>query len=322
MIWFERVSLSLILMVSVWICCITGYSQGREPDINYVPTPEEAVIEMLKMAQVTPNDIVYDLGCGDGRIVITAAKVFGALGVGVDIDPVRIKESNENARKAGVTNRVKFLEQDLFETDISKATVVTLYLYPDLNLRLRPKLFRELKPGTRIVSHEFDMDDWKPDNTGTVRNVKLYYKPNPTVKDTHYYYWVLPAGVAGTWHWTLTTPTGRRDYALHLDQKFQEISGHVNIKDQEIPIGNGRLIGDRLSFTVRDKTDKQNPVMRFNGRVSTDTIQGKVEIQGGPLQGSYPWTARRTYLSLRQPTVLGYSISAWKVKYNGSAVRP
>jgi hypothetical protein len=109
---------------------------------------------------------------------------------------------------------------------------------------------------------------------------------------------------------------------LHLDQKFQEISGHVNIKDQEIPIGNGRLIGDRLSFTVRDKTDKQNPVMRFNGRVSTDTIQGKVEIQGGPLQGSYPWTARRTYLSLRQPTVLGYSISAWKVKYNGSAVRP
>jgi SAM-dependent methyltransferase len=301
--WFERVSLSIILMVSVWIFCITGYSQERQPDVNYVPTPEEVVIEMLNMAQVAQNDIVYDLGCGDGRIVITAAKVFGARGVGVDIDPVRIKESNENARKAGVTNRVKFIEQDLFKTDISEATVVTLYLYPELNLQLRPKLFRELRPGTRIVSHEFDMEDWKPDNMGTVRNVKLYYKPNPTVKDTHYYYWVIPADVAGTWRWTLTTPTGIRDYALRLDQQFQEISGHVNIKGQEIPIADARLIGDQLSFTFRDKTDQQNAVMRLNGRISSDTIQGNVEVQGGPLKGSYRWTARRTYLSLHRPKV-------------------
>jgi len=298
MVRFERVSLSIILMVSVWISCIAGYSQEREPDINYVPTPEEVVIEMLKMAQVTQNDIVYDLGCGDGRIVITAAKVFGARGVGVDIDPVRIKESNENARKADVTNRVEFIEQDLFKTDISKATVVTLYLFPELNLRLRPKLLRELRPGTRIVSHEFDMEDWKPDNMGTVRNVKLYYKPNPTVKDTNYYYWVIPADAAGTWHWTLTTSTGIRDYVLRLDQQFQEISGRVNIKGQEIPIHNARLIGDQLSFTFRDKTDKQNAVMRLNGRISNDTIQGNVEVQAGPLKGSHSWTARRAYLSL------------------------
>ncbi len=288
----------IILIVSVWISCVTGYGQKREPDVRYVPTPEKVVIEMLKMARVTQNDIVYDLGCGDGRIVITAAKVFGARGVGVDIDPVRIKESNENARKAGVTDRVKFIEQDLFKTDISEASVVTFYLLPELNLQLRPKLLRELRPGTRIVSHEFDMEDWKPDNVGTVRNVKLYYKPDPTIKDTHYYFWIIPADVAGTWHWTLTTSTGMRDYVLRLDQRFQEISGHVIVKGQEMPIGNARLTGDQLSFTFRDKTYKQNAVMRLNGRIRMDTFQGIAEVQEGSFKGSYLWTATRAYLSL------------------------
>ena len=306
MVRFRRISLSIILIVSVGISCITGYSQEREPDVYYVPTPEEVVIEMLQMAHVTQNDIVYDLGCGDGRIVITAAKVFGARGVGVDIDPVRIKESNENARKAGVTDRVKFIEQDLFKADISEATVVSLYLYPELNLRLRPKLFRELRPGTRIVSHEFDMDDWKPDNMGTVRNVKLYYKPNPTVKDTNYYYWVIPADVAGLWRWTISTSTGMRDYTLRLVQRFQEISGDVNIKGQEIPIADARLVGDQLSFTFRDNTDKQNTVMLFNGRIRSDTIKGHVEVQWGPLTGNYSWTARRILLSLHRTSILGY----------------
>jgi SAM-dependent methyltransferase len=306
MVRFQRVSSSIILIVSIGISCITGYSQEREPDVYYVPTPEEVVIEMLQMAQVTQNDIIYDLGCGDGRIVITAAKVFGARGVGVDIDPVRIKESNENARKAGVTDRVKFIEQDLFKTDISQATVVTLYLNSELNLQLRPKLFRELRPGTRIVSHEFDMDDWKPDNMGTVRNVKLYYKPNPTMKDTNYYFWVIPADVAGIWRWTLSTSTGMRDYVLRLVQHFQEISGNVTINGQDIPIGEARLVGDQLSFTFSDSTDKQNAVMRFNGRISGDTIQGNVEVQGGPLPGSYSWTARRTYLSLHRPAIFSY----------------
>ena len=160
---FRRISFSIILIISLAITCIRGYSQEREPDVHYVPTPQEVVMEMLQIARVTPNDIVYDLGCGDGRIVITAAKVFGARGVGVDIDPDRIKESHENARKVGVTDRVKFIEQDLFKTDMREATVVSLYLLRDLNLKLRPKLLSELKPGTRIVSHEFDMDDWKPD---------------------------------------------------------------------------------------------------------------------------------------------------------------
>jgi tRNA G37 N-methylase Trm5 len=148
-------------------------------EVPYVPTPNNVVEEMLKVANVGKDDVVYDLGCGDGRIVITAAQKYGARGVGVDINPDRIKESNENARKAGVTDRVKFLQQDLFETDLREATVVTLYLLPDVNRRLRPKMFRELKPGTRIVSHAFDMGEWNPEKvikvSGADRERTIYY---------------------------------------------------------------------------------------------------------------------------------------------------
>jgi SAM-dependent methyltransferase len=139
---------------------------------------------MLRLAKVGKNDVVYDLGCGDGRIVITAALKYGARGVGVDIDPRRIRESNENARKAGVTDRVKFLQQDLFKINLSEATVVTLYLLPEMNLRLRPKLLRELRPGARIVSHAFDLGGWKPR--------KVVRVPGPDRVRT-IYYWVTPA---------------------------------------------------------------------------------------------------------------------------------
>jgi len=292
MLKFHRTLCSIILIVSVLSVWVTGYTQGREPDVIFVPTPEEVVMEMLNTARITQNDIVYDLGCGDGRTVITAAKVFGARGVGVDIDPVRIRESDENARKIGVADRVKFIEGDLFKTDISEATVVFLYLLTELNIQLRPKLFKDLKPGTRIVSHEFDMGDWKPDKAGVVRDVKLLYSPNyPTEKDVDYYYWVIPANVAGVWRWTLTTETGKQEYTLRLIQKFQEISGTVNVKGQETPIGDARLVGDQLSFTLRDNTSKENSVMRFYGRISSDAIQGLVEA--GPFQQIYNWAARR-----------------------------
>jgi SAM-dependent methyltransferase len=150
-------------------------AQTRTPDVVYVPTPPEVVAEMLKVAKVTKDDVIYDLGSGDGRIVIAAAKELGARGVGIDIDPQRIKEAEANAKQAGVGDKVKFLQKDLFETDISEATVVTLYLLPNLNLRLRPKLFKELKPGTRIVSHSFDMGDWKPDQTIDVEGRSVYF---------------------------------------------------------------------------------------------------------------------------------------------------
>lgn len=148
---------------------------AREPDVIFVPTPQEVVDAMLKLAKVTKTDVIYDLGSGDGRIPITAAKVYGARGVGIDIDPDRVGEANASARAAGVTDKVKFLNQDLFTTNISEATVVTLYLLPALNLKLRPKLMKELKAGTRIVSHAFDMGDWRPEQTLSVDGRTIYF---------------------------------------------------------------------------------------------------------------------------------------------------
>ncbi|GAB4203291.1 MAG: methyltransferase domain-containing protein [Coleofasciculaceae cyanobacterium] len=155
----------------------------REPDVVYVPTPEVVVEKMLELAKVGKNDILYDLGSGDGRIPITAAKKFGTQGVGVEIRPDLIQEAQQNAREANVSDRVQFLQQDLFQTDISKATVVTLYLLPELNVKLRPKLFEELKPGTRIVSHDFNMGDWQPEQTVQVQGPDRVH----TV-----YSWVIP----------------------------------------------------------------------------------------------------------------------------------
>jgi SAM-dependent methyltransferase len=150
-------------------------SEPRVPDVPYVPTSQQLVVEMLKLANVTSADTVYDLGCGDGRIVIAAAKEFGAHGVGVDINPERIREADENARRAGVGDKVKFVEGDLFTAEIRPATVVTLYLLPSVNLRLRPRLLSELKPGTRVVSHAFDMGDWKPEKVVDAAGGRLYY---------------------------------------------------------------------------------------------------------------------------------------------------
>ncbi|MEB3338832.1 MAG: methyltransferase domain-containing protein [Leptolyngbyaceae bacterium] len=154
----------------------------RTPDVVYVPTPQQVVDQMLKVANVKKDDVLYDLGSGDGRIVITAAQRFGTRGVGIDIDPQRIQEARQNAQKAGVSDLVEFRQQDLFKTDLREATVVTLYLLPELNLKLRPKLFQELKPGTRVVSHAFDMGDWKPDQTLKVDGRTVYY-------------WVIPEKV-------------------------------------------------------------------------------------------------------------------------------
>lgn len=145
-----------------------------KPDVIFVPTEFEVVTQMLKLAQVTSNDRVYDLGCGDGRFVVTAARQFGARGVGIDIDPERIKEARALATRTGADDKVRFIEGDLFETDISEATVVTLYLLTRLNLKLRPKLMKELKPGTRIVSHDFAMGDWKPERTEIVGTSSIY----------------------------------------------------------------------------------------------------------------------------------------------------
>ena len=154
-------SLALAALLSVNALAAQSAKPLRSPDVPYVPTTEKAVEEMLKLANVQKSDVVYDLGCGDGRIVIAAAKTFGAHGVGIDINPERIKEARENAKKAGVEHLVRFEENDLFEADFKPATVVTLFLLPQINLKLKPKLLSDLKPGTRVVSNTFDMGDWK-----------------------------------------------------------------------------------------------------------------------------------------------------------------
>jgi 2-polyprenyl-3-methyl-5-hydroxy-6-metoxy-1,4-benzoquinol methylase len=158
-------------------------AQVRIPDVIYVPTPPEVVDKMLRMAAVKEGDVLYDLGSGDGRIVITAAKQHKVRGVGIDIDPQRIREAEENARAAGVTDLVRFSNEDLFQANISEATVVTLYLLESLNEKLRPKLLRDLKPGTRIVSHAFRMGDWEPERSDDVNGVMIYYWTVPAKTD-------------------------------------------------------------------------------------------------------------------------------------------
>ena len=175
---FQPLASRKLATVALMLVAIAGlgYSQQavRQPDVPFVPTPKDVVAAMLKLGGVKTGDVIYDLGSGDGRIVITAAEQFKTRGVGIDINPERIQEANENARKAGVTDLVQFRQADLFSTDISEATVVTLYLLPSVNLKLRPKLLHDLKPGTRIVSHSFDMGDWKPEKQETVEGRIIY----------------------------------------------------------------------------------------------------------------------------------------------------
>jgi len=254
----------------------TDDAPPRKLDVPYVPTPQEVVDKMLELPNVTKDDVVYDLGCGDGRIVITAATRFGVRGVGVDIDPLRIRESKENARKAGVEERVQFFQKDLFDTDIREATVMTLYLLPAINLKLRPKLFRDLQPGTRIVSHSFDMGDWKPDQTVQVDG-------DGYPRTIHY--WVLPATVAGTWQWNLPGAAGAQ-VRLQLSQAFQNVSGTLNTGGAETAITNAKLTGDKISFTVEQKAGEP---MTFNGQVSGSTIKGTIKDAAG----TRDWQATR-----------------------------
>jgi precorrin-6B methylase 2 len=175
------------LVLSISLAAAQSSQTHREPDVPYVPTTEEAVQAMLKLANVQKTDILYDLGCGDGRIVIAAAKTYGARGVGIDIDPQRIREAKENAKKAGVEKLVRFEENDLFQADFREATVVSLFLLPTINLRLRPKLLQDLKPGTRVVSNTFDMGDWKPDKQETLGGID-----EDVYLSRKFYLWTIP----------------------------------------------------------------------------------------------------------------------------------
>lgn len=222
-------------------------------DVPFVTTPQEVVAAMLKLAAVRPDDVIYDLGSGDGRIVIAAVRDFGVRhGVGVDLDPHRVAEARTAAVKAGVADRARFVQGDVFKFDFSPASVVTMYLSPRINRELLPRLLAELKPGTRIVSHSFLLGDWEPEQTVRVE------------EDHEIYRWVVPAQFGGHWEWTV----GAERYAMDLVQSFQKISGTLRIADRVAPIVGGTVNGDRLRFSA-GPGDK--PV-KFDGRLANGVI--------------------------------------------------
>lgn len=226
-------------------------------DVPYVPTRQETVDEMLRMAKVDADDVVYDLGCGDGRIVISAARDHGARGVGIDIDPERIEEANENARKAGVTDRVKFIQADLFDANFSEATAVMLYLLPSVNVKLRPQLLSQLRPGTPVVSHDFSMSEWEPDDE---KKVGL----------DHLFLWIIPAKVDGLWSWVGPDGTPRR---VNLAQTFQRFEGSSS---DGLRLVNGRMNGAGIEFALVGPS-ADGVVERYRGRVEGDRIEGTLE---------------------------------------------
>jgi SAM-dependent methyltransferase len=283
-------------------------AQKKQPEVPYVPTPVEVVMKMLEMANVGKNDILYDLGCGDGRIVITAVKEFGCRGVGVDIDPKRIRESQANAIEAGVSDKVQFIEMDLFEAKISDASVVTLYLLSEVNLRLRPKLLRELKPGTRVVSHEFSMGEWDPDARTAVKTEDEYWQDYPENNwSTHnVLFWIIPGNVTGTWNVTIPDISEEKNLSLQFDQEFQMVSGKAFEGKRSIPlfIKDGKINGDVLQFTLERKTGRQTEKMHFEGKVKGETMQGTLNIEGRPGRENIRWRAKRvvsTYSSINIP---------------------
>jgi len=262
---------------------------AAELTVPYVPTPMDVVDAMLKIAKVSGKDYLIDLGSGDGRIVINAAKKYGTRGFGVDLNPVRIDEANANARQAGVTGKVAFYQRDLFDTDLSDATVITMYLLPRVNIELRPRLLA-LKPGTRIVSHDFSMDDWKPDEHIKM-DVKQKYGANGGVSDI--YFWIIPARVAATWQWQLPVSGKNRNYEMTLTQKYQMFTGDVRIDGQAVRLQNPVLQGDQINFVFTVDVDGTPLKHEFNGRVDGDTITGQVMLTGRRVQAQIDWNAKR-----------------------------
>ena len=271
-------SLALGTGVSPW----PAFAQQRF-DVPYVPTRQVVVDEMLRLAGVGPGDFLIDLGSGDGRIVITAAREFGIRALGLDIDPQRVAEARDNAVKAGVADRVEFRQENIFNADFSRASVVTLYLLPAVNLRLRPKLLDELRPGTRVVSHDFHMDDWEPDRTLVVGKTL--------------YLWTIPAQVTGTW----TVTVGGRRFDLALRQRFQKLEGFARIGERRALLWEGRLEGERVAFTLIEGEgdgDGTERAHRYEGRAEGDTIAGQVSVGVGRSQRRLAFKAERSARSL------------------------
>ena len=229
----------------------------------YVPTPAPLVKSMLTMGGVGPNDVVYDLGSGDGRLPIAAVKDFGAKkGVGIDLDPVRVAEARANAKKAGVEDRVTFHQGDMFAFDFSEATVLPLYLLPEMMMQLRPKML-ELKPGTRIVAHDYALGDWEADKFEDLGGRTLYF-------------WVVPAKVGGVWQWRMNG----KDYNVDLGQTFQKVAGTLRTDSVKTSVEIPALVGDSLKFEARLPGAGGTQSLAFDGKVVGDSIEATVVLAG------------------------------------------
>lgn len=252
---------------------------GTAHDTPYVPSSRATVMEMLRIAGTGPQDTVYDLGSGDGRVVIAAAKEFGARAVGVERDARLLEHSRAAAARAGVGDRVRFVQQDLLVTDLSPASVITLYLGPTLNLKLRPALLR-LKPGTRIVTHGADLGDWRPDRRTSIR------------KDV--WLWIVPAQVAGRWRGAVGAAPGARSLEVEFTQRYQEVTGRAWLGGAPTQVWDARLEGERLSFAIVDAAETDEEVaLYFEGRVAGGAIEGSVAHGAGASRSIQPWRVAR-----------------------------
>lgn len=276
-------SFAMMLCAAVALPAVAQEGRG---DVVYVPTPQVVVDTMLQMAKIGPKDYLIDLGSGDGRIVITAASKFGASGFGVDLDTYLLKLANQNAQKAGVTGKVHFVEENLFTTDLSRATVITTYLLPEMNLKLRPKLMA-LKPGTRIVAHDYHLGEWDPDEQ---RELVVPEKKVGEPGISFIFSYVVPARVPGKWQSLVNI--GGRDTPLefNLQQDFQEIEGKVEIRDRILDL-RGRIMGENIRLLAGGRSG----VVRheFTGRIGDGAIKGTLVIGEGASRQQVAWTAKQ-----------------------------
>ena len=260
-------------------------------DTPYVQTPQNVVDRMLQVAKVGPGDYVIDLGSGDGRMVITAAKKYGARGFGVDLDRRLVQLANRLAARAGVADRAVFYERDLYDTDLTAASVVTIYLLPEVNLMVRPKLLATLKPGTRIVSHDYDMGEWPPDQRMVLDAPD---KPVGRDKTSKVFFWVVPANAAGKWRWRMPVNGEPADFELMVSQNFQTITGSVMVGGNAWTLDNARLSGVDISFTLNDPRAATR--YEFAGRIAGRGITGTARVAGPASQRMLEWDATRTEL--------------------------
>jgi hypothetical protein len=262
-------------------------------DTPYVQTPQHVVEKMLEVAKVGPKDFVIDLGSGDGRMVITAAKKYGARGFGIDLDKRLVVLSNKLAAKAGVANRAVFYARDLFETDVSAASVMTIYLLPEVNLMVRPKLLATLKPGTRIVSHDYDMGEWPPDLT-----LVMDAPDKPVGRDfkSKVFYWVVPGKASGKWRWQLAIDGKVEVFELTLSQNFQKIGGTLTVDGRNLKLEDAKLTGEQVDLVATGVNRGEALRYEFSGRIFNHALDGEARVVRKQGTLALAWNASRTEL--------------------------